>query len=523
MPSRQRQPSELTQQVIPLLLLAIGLVTTNNSTTVIAQEATTLDAAARPLRPMLSAFFSGAANLGHPPLYEALLHFWLQGTQGSFDFLRIPSILFFIAGLFLLSRATRFFTGPKGGFAVIWIGVLWPFSFHFARLATSYSFSFFLVAGLTLSYFKFLEEQTFGRWAALAVFGAALVWTSYFGWAILVCLALDQMIRWKTKEPSTSAKIFFGTAAAWTAIFIPLISPFRAELSHGIGTRNGPISTLVDMASNLLLLFVSGSIAPWIWSISIVVGLAILLSIFLIARWLVAPAFRLLLFSVLLIFAMAFVGNLHPGHLLLISPWVLLPAGIAVETAKPRWATFALAAALLVIGGAGWYGIYSKRFYSETEFVEPWQEIAANSANQISSGATIIADQPAFLFYLTYYLHLPEQNGPWRFEGLLPEAVTYPQVFSPAGWLDAGHPTHGKMVVIRSGQNPDGNAPTNQVVNLLDQSCGSISSRLRVRDTGYQWKQRFFPSLGDPLWRIEIREYDCNSTNSKQIYPLPSR
>jgi hypothetical protein len=57
----------------------------------------------------------------------------------------------------------------------------------------------------------------------------------------------------------------------------------------------------------------------------------------------------------------------------------------------------------------------------------------------------------------------------------------------------------------------------------LDQSCGSISSRLRMRDTGYAWKQRFFPNLGEPLWRIEIREYDCNATNSKQIYPLPAQ
>jgi hypothetical protein len=101
--------------------------------------------------------------------------------------------------------------------------------------------------------------------------------------------------------------------------------------------------------------------------------------------------------------------------------------------------------------------------------------------------------------------------------------VTHPQVFSSQGWLDAGHPTQGKMIVIRAGRDPGGNLPVDQAVNLLNQSCGSISSRLRTRDTGYAWKQRFFPTLGDPLWRIEIREYDCNGTNSKQIYPLPAQ
>src|ERR1700722_3356322 len=207
----------------------------------------------------------------------------------------------------------------------------------------------------------------------------------------------------------------------------------------------------------------------------------------------------------------------------MISPWILLPARIAIETAKPRWATFGLAAALLVIGAAGWYGIYSKRFYSAPQFIEPWQEIAADAANQISGGATGIADHPSFFFYLTYYLRLPIQNVPWRFEGLLPDSVTHPQVFSPQGWLNAGHPTHGKMMVIRAGRYLSGTDPIDQAINQLDQSCGSISSRLRMRDTGYAWKQRFFPNLGEPLWRIEIREYDCNATNSKKIYPLPSQ
>jgi hypothetical protein len=523
MPPRQRKPSELTQQVIPLLLLAIGLVTTNNSAPVIDDEALILDAAARPLHATLSAFFSGAGTLDHPPLYDVLLHFWLKGTQGNFDFLRIPSILFFIAGLFLLSRATRYFTGPKGGYAVIWLGVLWPFSFHFARLSAGYSFSFFLVAGLTLSYFNYLQEQTSRRLAALFLFGAALLWTSYFGWAILACLALDHLLRWQNKEQAASSKALLGTSALLVAIFIPLISPFRVELSRAIHVHNGPVSILANMAFNVYSLFVSESVAPWFWWLSIPVAVAILSCLILVGWWLARPALRLLLYGALLIVAMALIGILQAKYLLMISPWVLLPAGIAIETVKPRWATFGLAGALLVIGAAGWYGIYSKRFYSAPQFIEPWQEIAADAVNQISGGATVIADHPSFLFYLTYYLRLPIQNVPWRFEGLLPDSVTHPQVFSPQGWLNTGHPTHGKMMVIRAGRDLSGTDPIDQAINQLDQSCGSISSRLRMRDTGYAWKQRFFPNLGEPLWRIEIREYDCNATNSKQIYPLPSQ
>ncbi|HET6144177.1 MAG TPA: hypothetical protein VFE02_11770 [Candidatus Acidoferrales bacterium] len=523
MPSRQRKPSELTQQTIPLLLLGIGLITTNNASVFLSDEATMLGDAARPLSSIANGFFSGAATREHAPLFQILLHFWLKGVQGNFDFLRVPSILFFIAGLFFLARSTRYFTGARGGYAVIWLGVLWPFGFHFARLASWYSFSFFLVAGITLSYFKYLESQTLGRWVPLFLFSAALLWTNPFGWAVLACLALDQVIRWRRKEPAGSAKGLIGTAALLIVIFVPFISPLRAELSHGILSRANPLSLLASLGFHAFSLFVSESIAPWFWWQSVPAALAILFSLTVTAWWIPAAARRLLLYSGLLLIVMAVLGTLQTKYLLMISPWVLLAAGIAIETEKPRWATFGFAGALLLVGAMGWYGIYAKRFYSAPQFIEPWQEIAANSANQISAGATIIADHPSFLFYLTYYLHLPPQTGPWRFEGLLPDAVTHPQVFSSQGWLDSGHPTHGKMVVVRAGRDAGGNEPIDRAVTLLDQSCGSISSRLRARDSGYLWKQRFLPEAGDPLWRIEIREYDCNQTNSKQIYPLPAQ
>jgi hypothetical protein len=77
------------------------------------------------------------------------------------------------------------------------------------------------------------------------------------------------------------------------------------------------------------------------------------------------------------------------------------------------------------------------------------------------------------------------------------------------------------MILIRGGRDEGEAGSLDQAARLLDQSCGSISSRLRMRDDGYKWKQRFFPKLGEPQWRIEIREYHCDSSNSKQIYPLP--
>ncbi len=521
MPPRQRQPNEIAVQVVPLLLLGIGLVTTNNSVTFIDDESKILGAAANPLRTTISLFLSGTGQHEHPPLYDILLHFWLRLTGGNFDYLRVPSILFFIAGLFLLSRASRYFTGPSGGIAVIWMGVLWPFGFHFGRLAAWYSFSFLLVAGLTLSYFKYLEDGTFGRLAVLSIFSVCLIWTNYFGWAILACLAVDQIIRMRSHEPAATPKVILGTAALLVVSFLPLLSAFRTEISNGINIHQRATSVLANAAFNVFSLFASESIAPWFWRFSVPAGIAILICVALVTWWLPRPARRFFFYSAFLIVVMALIGILKTKYLLMLSPWVLLPIGVAIEAVKPRWATFALAGALLVIGIAGWYGIYSRRYYSAPRFIEPWQEVAGDAAAKIGNGATVIADHPSFLLYLTYILRVPAENGPWKFEGLLPDSVKHPQVFSPEGWLAAGHPTSGKMILVRGGRDPGGNQPIDDAARLLDQSCGSISSRLRMRDEGYAWKQRFFPQLGEPQWRIEIREYDCNSSNSKQIYRIP--
>jgi hypothetical protein len=522
MPVRRRQPSDITQQLIPLVLLGVGLVSTNNSVTFIDDESTIVGASAGPLRAILAPFFSGAGRHEHPPLYDVLLHFWLGWTGGNFDFLRIPSVFFFMAGLFFLGRASRRFLGSAGGSAAIWAGVLWPFGFHYDRLAAWYSFSFLLVAGLTLSYFKYLEEQTTSRWSAFLLFSMALVWTNYFGWAILACIALDQILRAKAKETAAPAKAILGTIGVLFLAFLPLTFAFRSELSKGLSLHQRPLGILANTAFNVFSLFVSESVAPWHWWLSVPAGLAVLACLVLVVWWVPRPARRFLLYSALLILVMALTGILRTKYLLLISPWVLLPVGVAIESAKPRWATFGLAGALLVIGAAGWYGIYSRRFYAAPRFIEPWQEVALDATTKIRNGATVIADHPSFLLYLTYDLHAPAQNGAWTFQGLLPEEVKSPQVFSSAGWLAAGNPPAGKIILVRGGRDAGSNEPVDEAVRQLDQACGSISSRLRMRDDGYAWKQRFFPELGERQWRIEIREYDCDSSNSKQIYRLPS-
>ena len=522
MPIRQRKPNEFVQQITPLLLLGIGLVTTNRSVTFIEDEATILDLATRPVRQTLAQFSSGQTTpYSHPPLFDLLLHFWLRWTGGSFDYLRIPSILLFLAGLFLLGRAGRHLTGRSGGSAVTWVGALWPYGFHFGRLAVWYSCSFFLVSGLTLAYLKYAEERTTARWTAMFLFSLGLIWTSYLGWAILACLVIDLILRSRSAKSPWGIKMLAGTAALLVVAFLPALPAFRYSLGSDMKVPRHALSIAANAAFTAYSTFVSESVAPWHWALSIPAAIGMLLCAVLVVWFSPSSARRFVFYAASLMAVMAFVGILNTKRVMILTPWILLPIGVAIEAAKPRWATFSLAAALFAIGGIGWYGIYARRYYSAPRFLEPWQDVAADTAGQIRNGATVIADHPSFRLYLTYDLQAPRQPGPWRFEGLVPDPVPYPNVFLPEGWVAAGYPINRKMILIRGGNDPGGNMPIDEAARHLDQACSSISSRLRMRDDGYKWKQRFFPELGEPLWRIEIREYECGSSSSQEIYHVP--
>src|ERR1700676_3807891 len=146
MPVRPRKPNELARQVMPLMLLGIELIASNFYFTIVDDETSILRAAALPVRTMLAQLWSGVSQHGNTPLYDIFFHFWLRLTGGAFESLRVPSILFFLTGLFMLARAAARLGGPLSAQAVVWLGALWPFGFHYGRLAAGYAFSFFLVS-----------------------------------------------------------------------------------------------------------------------------------------------------------------------------------------------------------------------------------------------------------------------------------------------------------------------------------------------------------------------------------------
>jgi hypothetical protein len=523
MPVPRRTPKELPRQILPLLLLGFALIGTNQNFTMIDDETRIIAAAAQPVRTTLALFWSGAGQHEHPPLYDLLLHFWLKWTGGAFEYLRVFPVVFYLVGLFLLGRAAKRLGGADSAGAVVWIGVLWPFGFLYGRIAAWYSFSFFLVAGLTLAYLQYVEAPTRARWAWLLVLGSSLLWTNYFGWAILGCLAIDQLMRWRAAEPRAKPAVLLSMAVLFCLAFLPLLRAFRTVLSENLVLHQSPLGIVANAAFNVYSLFVSESVAPWFWSLSVPAGLAALACIGLVTAVVPAPARRFIFYAGLCIAVMAVTGILFTKRLLLIAPWVLLPVGVAAGTSKSLLTRIGLPLTLLFIGGIGWFGIYSRRYYSAPRFIEPWERTAQDAAAKVRGGVVVVANNPSFFFYLTYILRVPENTGAWKFAGMLPEQVLHSQVKSPEQWLASDHPFAPSMIWVRGmgGQITDG--PMEQAAQELDHGCGARTSRLFMRDEGYKWKQRFFPERDELPWRIEVREYDCGAASPDQTLRIPTQ
>jgi hypothetical protein len=521
MPVRPRRPNELARQVMPLLLLGIGLVGTNSSFAIVDDEASILGSAAQPVHTTLALIWSGAGRISHPPLYDILLHFWLRLTGGTFESLRVPSILFYLAGLFLVARAAGRLGGPESARAVAWLGALWPFGFHYGRLASWYALSFFLVAGLTLAYLRYLEDQSFGHWALFSLLAVGLLWTNYFGWAILGCLAIDQLLRFRAGERLASPAILARTAALLCVAFLPLFRAGRYELGTRFNFHQRALEILANAAFGIYSLFVSESVALWYWFLSIPACMAVLACLGLVVAAVPRNGRRFLLYGGLLIAAMAASGLLLPRPLLLVSPWILLPVGIAVGTNKSFQTRFVLPVALLMIGGIGWFGTYSRHYYSAPRFLEPWPQVAEDAAGKVRTGSMVIANNPTFFFYLTYLLHAPDESTPWKFVGLLPDQVRHSQVKSPEEWLAAGHPVGPSMIWIRGMGRPQTDRPMDEAAQELGRACGTQTSRLMMRDPGYEWNERIFPEVKGLQWRVEVREYDCPPAGSPEIFHIP--
>ena len=496
-------------RLLAIASLGLGavLLVTDRWFTEVDDEVAIIGKAAKPIYETLRLYAKGIGEHEHPPLYDLLLHGWLRLTSGEMHLLRVPAIVFYVLGAFVLAKAGGRLGGRKAQISVFLLVALWPFGFHFGRLACWYSFSFLVVSLLTLAYLHYVEQRTFRSWLWVFLCALALVYTSYFGWVILACLAADFLLH---SQP-VSSRTFWPMAAMGAVLFVaslPLSATFLKEVHHGVKTGHSLLSTMFVGAYNLYCLFASESVAPWFWLLGVPVALAIAPCLVLVLFYGPRRANWFLVYFGTLLAVMTILGIVGTKRTLLIGAWLILPIGVAIGTLKQEFARRTVVRLLLIVAVIGWFGIFHRRWYAAPHWIEPWPAIAAEAATTVREGGVVIGNNPSFFFYLTYLLEAENPTGS-HFQGFLPQMVQYPRVYNPEQWIQTGRPV-GSLTLAVNGLNypePPGDIP--EAMKWLDDHCRAVEEQHFARDAGARWKQRLLPGVPQPEWRIQVKRYTC--------------
>jgi mannosyltransferase len=183
----------------------------------------------------LSRLHSALRHDGAPPLYYALLHFWIRAFGiGNFA-VRSLSALFSIATLPLAWYAGR----RLGGRRVAWLALLVvaasPYAVEFATSARMYALVMLLVFAGYLLTLRALERPTLPRLALVALLTAGLVYTQYWCFYLLAVAGLLLVGRaWRAGpgEVRRATTRVIGAVVLGGLAFIPWLPTFVYQAKH---------------------------------------------------------------------------------------------------------------------------------------------------------------------------------------------------------------------------------------------------------------------------------------------------
>jgi hypothetical protein len=401
--AESRVLSAYLKAVLLLIVALLAFIGSDRYFTFLEDETAIVNAARQPAAQTLGLFWAGQGQHEHPPLSDVLLHFWLPIGRSAAWLLRLPSVLLYLTGLLILALSAKQLAGTSAFTSMLCLGSLWPFAFHFGRMTGWYSFCFFLAAAMTLSYVHYLEKSNWKRLAIFISTAGLMVYSNYYGWALICCFALDVYLR-KRKE---AVKFTLCTFGILVSAYTPMWAVFFRELANGTRISNGPplVSMILNSAYCLYSLFVSESVAPWFWLLSIPACFAILLSVIATVALLSKQNRAFVVYFALLFGGMATIGIIGTKRLLFISTWLLLSFSIAIANQKMKGVRTVLVVSLVFLSAVGWIGILARRWYAAPHFIEPWAEIAEEAAVSLESGEVVVSNSPPFFFYANYALH----------------------------------------------------------------------------------------------------------------------
>ena len=481
---------------------------TNTSFTILDDEANSLAVANRPvveaLRPFL---FNEGYRVLHPPEPELAWHVWQLATRHSFLLLRVLANLFYLGAVLFTAKSAGKLAGHRAYWVTLLVGLLWPFSFQYGRIAGWYTVSTFLLALVTWIYLQLLEDQKPALWVWFAVASVAFVWANYLSLVFLLLLLADCVL-FHRDLIARRRWLLLIAAAAIALAFLPLLKVASADTRQYVGSASTGISMkqqLVAVGYPAFAMIASAAVAPWYWPLSVPVAVA---TIVLIAALWFSRGRRWFVYGLLAMLAMVAFRVFDVKRVLVLLPWPFLAIGLSMaenNSRRCRASTYAVAVVMI----AGWIGIASGQHYATTNLREPWPKVAQMVAQDARQGATVISENPSFFFYLDYQLGLQSEMQSADSSDLgekLYRAHGY-TVLEPEVRLSKS--LHGRVVLVKGSGGFEDVESMNVLHEALDRRCKREGEYRAAPDPALVWKQRFAPNVPLLAYRTEVEWYHC--------------
>lgn len=435
-PAVATPPDGRGRRSIPWAALAVGVVVAAGvaarfvaASHLWLDEALTVNIASLPLSELTEAL----RHDGSPPLYYAVLHFWMQLFGDGTIAVRALSGVCSVACLPLAWRVGERVGGRTVATSFLVLLALSPFAVQYATEARMYSMAMLLVLAGGLAIANLLERPSRGLCGAVALVTGALLLTHYY--ALYTVAAVGLVLAWHAwrGEERAGARRALLSMVAGSLLFLPWVPVLLYQAAHTgapWGDTGRGFKTVVDTLGVLVTGYRDPGPLPLLLALGLI-ALAVFgravgrrrFEIDLVGR---EPGRTLAILTfggLLLAVAVSdLTGQAYaPRYASIVFPGVLLVIAVgAASFGDPRLRL----GALVVMAGTGVAGIQPIMAYERTQ--------AADVARQIRAEA-----QPGDVV-----VYCPDQLGP-SVSRLVPDSlgltqITYPKGDSPklVDWVD---------------------------------------------------------------------------------------
>jgi len=390
-PARWAAAAILTGAVLRLLFL--------DAKSLWFDEASTLLLSGLPLARLTPVLVANEVN---PPLYYALMHFWLNAFSDPRSGLRLFSALCGIGSLFAFRAVAERLLPERARKTALWLAAASSFWIHIAQDGRAYSLLLLISLLSTLAALKLAERAGARRWTAYAALAALGLYTHYY-YAIVLAGHAFWLVR-NVKDRRGLLLAHAGAALAFAPWLPVLAAQMRAHSGEAVVGEPLGFARVLDLLGTPFFDVTFLGLALPAWT-GVAVGAAFL-ALAIRARSEDRRAFGFCATHVAAALALVIVVEVWSGrpvtqarYFTPLSPVLLLLAALGAGRGWPR-----VAAAVVVVAGAAGY------FFSALT-VDPRLDLLAAAIRRSSDASVPVVHLGKYYYLPLRVYYLPERRN----------------------------------------------------------------------------------------------------------------